>query len=64
LSLTKDQLENLFTPEVLRKLLPADRADRFFEALFGDSGEGAFDLGLGLKRLPAGGKETPYGNQA
>jgi hypothetical protein len=49
LSLTKDQLENLFTPEVLTELLPADRADRFFEALFGDSGEGAFDLGLSLK---------------
>jgi hypothetical protein len=38
--------ETLFTPERLESLFPADRADHFFEALFGDAGEGAYDIHL------------------
>lgn len=35
-----------FSPETLVRLFPADRADSFFDALFGDAEEGAFDIGL------------------
>ena len=38
--------ETLFTPDRLAGLFPADRADRFFEALFGDAREGAYDIRL------------------
>ncbi len=30
----------------MNELFPDDRADRFFEALFGDAEEGAYDIGL------------------
>ena len=39
--------DDLFTDDVLDKLFPRDRADQFFDALFGDSTEGAFDIRLG-----------------
>ena len=35
-----------FSPETLADIFPADRADRFFEALFGDAAEGAYDIRL------------------
>jgi hypothetical protein len=38
--------DTLFTPEVLRKLFPEDRSDRFFDALYGDAEEGAYDIRL------------------
>ncbi|GBC60139.1 pancreas/duodenum homeobox protein 1 [Desulfonema ishimotonii] len=41
--------ENVFTPEVLEKLFPADRADRFFDALLGDADDGAYDIKLVYK---------------
>ncbi|HBI15122.1 MAG TPA: pancreas/duodenum homeobox protein 1 [Desulfobulbaceae bacterium] len=39
-------LRDIFTDEVLAELFPARRADDFFEALFGDAAEGAFDIRL------------------
>jgi hypothetical protein len=36
----------LFSNEVLASLFPEKRADAFFEALFGDPGEGAYDIRL------------------
>lgn len=42
----KDPFVTLFTPDRLDGLFPADRADRFFEALFGDAREGAYDIRL------------------
>ncbi len=44
-----DDLKDLFTPEDLQTLFPEDRADAFFESLFGDAEEGAFDIGLAFK---------------
>jgi hypothetical protein len=38
--------ETLFSPDRLEALFPPERADRFFEALFGDAGEGAYDIRL------------------
>ena len=41
-----DNLNEIFTNEALKELFPPQRADDFFEALFGDAGEGAYDIGL------------------
>jgi hypothetical protein len=40
------QLEQIFTEKVLRTLFPPDRANAFFDALFGDASEGAYDIAL------------------
>lgn len=37
----------IFNEEALQTLFPADRADNFFEALFGDAEEGSYDISLG-----------------
>jgi hypothetical protein len=42
----------LFNPETLRQLLPPSRSDDFFEALFGDAAEGAYDIGLAFAGSP------------
>lgn len=36
----------LFSDEILAEIFPPSRADAFFEALFGDADEGAFDIAL------------------
>ena len=36
----------IFTPETLNRLFPEDLTDEFFDALFGDSKEGAYDIRL------------------
>jgi len=41
-----DNFKKSFTPEVLTRLFPAERSDAFFDALFGDAAEGAFDITL------------------
>jgi len=38
-----------FTQDVLDKIFPPHRADQFFEALFGDAEEGAYDISLVYK---------------
>lgn len=42
----KNGLENIFTQEKLDALFPKDRTDQFFDALFGDVSEGAYDIEL------------------
>ena len=36
----------MFDSPTLQKLFPADRADRFFDALLGDASSGAYDIRL------------------
>ncbi len=38
--------KGLFTQEYLNTLLPETRSDEFFEALYGDASEGAYDIKL------------------
>jgi hypothetical protein len=47
--MTTESLNNIFTPIVLKKLFPEDRTDSFFDALFGDPAEGAFNISLEFK---------------
>ncbi|RJX29645.1 MAG: pancreas/duodenum homeobox protein 1 [Desulfarculus sp.] len=39
-------LPEIFSPQSLRELLPPQRADEFFGALYGDAKDGAYDIGL------------------
>jgi hypothetical protein len=48
--MTNVDYQALFTGEVLQQLLPLQRADQFFEALYGGLEEGAFDIRLVFKR--------------
>jgi hypothetical protein len=40
------KLDKIFSGDVLREMFPADRSDSFFEALFGDADDGAYDIAL------------------
>jgi len=42
-------VNDIFTQEVLKELLPPERSDEFFEALYGDPDEGAYDISLSCK---------------
>jgi len=39
-------IDALFTPEILQQLFPKERSNEFFDALFGDASEGAYDIEL------------------
>ena len=45
----RSHFDDIFTQDALCKLFPAERSDRFFEALFGDTEEGAYDISLDFK---------------
>ena len=38
--------DKLFATDVLQQLFPKDRSDQFFDALYGDVEEGAYDISL------------------
>ena len=43
------QYGDIFTDDTLQALFPEDRADAFFDALFGDAEEGSYDIALGYE---------------
>jgi hypothetical protein len=44
-----NSMHQIFTQDVLNQLFPAQRTADFFEALFGDANEGAYDITLSFK---------------
>ncbi len=46
--MSTSRFADIFSPRTLTALFPADRADQFFDALFGDAAEGAYDISLSL----------------
>lgn len=44
--MSKTNFDQLFTEEKLTQIFPNSTADRFFDALYGDSAEGAYDIKL------------------
>ena len=48
------------TRESLDRLFPADRSDCFFEALYGDTSEGAYDIQLEFKSYSKGKVELEF----
>ena len=43
---TMDTVHEIFSDEVVCELFPSQRTNDFFEALFGDASEGAYDISL------------------
>ena len=48
--MTQLDVSDLFTPEKVKTLFPETKADDFFEALYGDASEGAYDIELKFDR--------------
>ena len=48
-------INTLLEPDQLRRLFPPQKADEFFEALYGDRAEGAYDLELTFSGQGEGG---------
>lgn len=46
--------KTIFSAEVLKNVFPDQRADQFFEALYGDREEGAYSIGLKFQRFDEG----------
>ncbi len=44
--LAPEELRSLFSQEKLDTIFPPDRSNQFFDALFGDAEEGAYDIRL------------------
>jgi hypothetical protein len=44
-----ESFHDVFTQDILKKLFPEDRSDQFFDALYGDTAEGAYDISLEFK---------------
>ena len=44
-----ERLEQLFSQEKINNLFPKNKADQFFEALYGDPSEGAYNIDLFFK---------------
>jgi hypothetical protein len=44
--MSPDAISAMFTDTVMENLFPAQRADHFFEAMYGDVSEGAYDIRL------------------
>jgi hypothetical protein len=47
--MAEEDTQALFSDEVMAQLFPEQRTDEFFEALFGDADEGAYDIRLRFK---------------
>ncbi|MBW1842052.1 MAG: pancreas/duodenum homeobox protein 1 [Deltaproteobacteria bacterium] len=47
--MTTELFDDVFSSDVLKKLFPEDRSDQFFDALYGDSSDGAYDIHLKFK---------------
>jgi len=47
--MTSQDLDKVFSTDTLAKIFPAERADDFFEALYGEASEGAYDIRLAYK---------------
>ena len=46
MSTCTDQFKSIFTQDKLDAIFPPERTDQFFDALFGDATEGAYDIRL------------------
>lgn len=47
--MAEEDYTKTFTPDVLEKIFPKNRSDNFFDALYGDPEEGAYDITLAFK---------------
>ncbi len=50
----ESKLDDIFSKDVLRKIFPNEKADQFFELLYGDADEGAYDIELSYNGCHSG----------
>ena len=43
-------IKDMFTGDIMKNIFPEDRTDQFFDALFGDASEGAYNIVLEFRR--------------
>jgi hypothetical protein len=56
----KIQPEQLFTDKALKALFPPERSNDFFDALFGDASEGAYDIALSFEGYDQAGQTLRF----
>lgn len=56
----QNAIKNIFTREFCDTLLPPHTSDRFFEALYGDVSEGAYDIRLNCESVRPGTVELGF----
>ena len=49
MDMAEENYSEIFTRDVLETLFPENRSDNFFDALYGDPSEGAYDISLEFK---------------
>ena len=47
MTINSETIDSLLTPDKLQEIFPKERSNEFFDALFGDASEGAYDIELG-----------------
>lgn len=52
--MTHSDFSAIFSPDTLQRLFPEQRTDQFFEALFGDPDEGAYQIRLAFEGAAPG----------
>lgn len=57
---TMTSYSDIFTEDTMTKLFPAGRADKFFDAIFGDAEEGAFDISVRFRGFNQDGNELLF----
>lgn len=55
-----ENVATLFTQEYVTNLFPSERTNDFFEALFGDAEEGAYDISLSFQGYDMGGNTLKF----
>ncbi|MCK4838013.1 MAG: pancreas/duodenum homeobox protein 1 [Desulfobulbaceae bacterium] len=58
--MTTDNFQEIFTDSILKELLPSERANDFFEALYGDIEEGSYDISLAYNGLSSDQKSLQF----
>ncbi len=46
MAMSEKNIKNVFTSDIMNNIFPEDRTDCFFDALFGDASEGAYNITL------------------
>jgi hypothetical protein len=54
------EIDRIFSTDVLTKIFPSEKADQFFELLYGDADEGAYDIDLSYSGYHSGQMEFVF----
>jgi hypothetical protein len=54
------ELDRIFSKDMLTKIFPSEKADQFFELLYGDADEGSYDIDLSYSGYHSGQMEFVF----